>query len=320
MAEVVIYEEPVVYREFLTYLLSIQGKSKTTIYEYSVTLKNFFRFLKRHRGLVPKDEPLNQIDISDLDIPFVQQITLTELYEYLSYVSANGNNAATRARKVSCLRSYFKFMTIKANYLENNPAKELDSPKLKQSLPKYLDLDESMKLLHIVEGPNQFRDYAILTLFLNCGMRLSELVGINLSDIKKDTLVVTGKRNKERVIYLNDACIHAIQNYISRERPTDGVIDKNALFLSSRKKRIYPKTVQWTVKKYLEKAGLDTTKYSTHKLRHTAATLMYKYGKTDLRTIQEILGHEQLSTTQIYTHVDDEQRREALKNNPLANL
>lgn len=312
--------QPQVYREFLVYMQSIKGKSPNTIAEYALDLQVFFRFLKLFKGLVDDSVEFNQIPIDDLDLDFVRQIQLTDLYEYLSYISNQRSNcASTRARKVACLRSYFKYMTNKAKYLDDNPAKELDSPKIKQALPKYLDLEESKRLLAAVDGEHKYRDYAILTIFLNCGLRLSELVGINLNDFKDDTLVVTGKGDKERIIYLNQACISAIRNYL-QVRPTDGVKDKNALFLSARKQRISNKTIQAMVKKYLKLAGLDENKYSVHKLRHTAATLMYKYAKTDVRTLQEILGHEQLSTTQIYTHVDDEQRRAAVKNNPLADL
>ena len=309
-----INDQPFVYREFLMYMQSIKGKSINTIREYALDLNIFFQFMKKHKGLSD-----NEI-ITDLDYAFVNDITLIDLYSYLTYMADERKNiASSRARKVACLRSYFKYMASKAKYIDDNPAKELDSPKTKQSLPRYLSLEESKKLLASVDGEYKYRDYAILTLFLNCGLRLSELVSININDFKDDILIVTGKGNKERVIYLNEACMSAVRNYL-RVRPADGVIDKKALFLSKRLTRISNKTVQWLVKKYLKAAGLDESKYSVHKLRHTAATLMYKYADTDLRTLQEILGHNQLATTQIYTHIDDEQRRNAVKNNPLSNF
>lgn len=309
-----INEQPFVYREFLMYMQSIKGKSINTIREYALDLNIFFQFMKKHKGIE------NYEVITDLDYSFVNTIELIDLYAYLAYMADERKNiASSRARKVACLRSYFKYMASKAKYIDDNPAKELDSPKTKQSMPRYLSLDESKKLLSVVEGEYKYRDYAILTLFLNCGLRLSELVSININDFKDDILIVTGKGNKERVIYLNEACMSAVRNYL-RVRPVDGVIDKKALFLSKRLTRISNKTVQWLVKKYIKSAGLDESKYSVHKLRHTAATLMYKYADTDLRTLQEILGHNQLATTQIYTHIDDEQRRNAVKNNPLANL
>lgn len=315
-----INDQPFIYREFLMYMQSVKGKSINTVKEYALDLHVFFQFMKNYKqpGSVPDD--LTETDISDLNYVFADSISLVDIYAYLTYMAeSRGNTAATRARKVACLRSYFKYMSSKAGYIKDNPAKELDSPKLKQAMPKYLNLEESKELLSAVDGKNKYRDYAILTLFLNCGLRLSELVNINLNDFKDDILIVTGKGNKERVIYLNDACLSAVRNYL-RVRPNDGVVDKKALFLSNRGTRISNKTVQWLVKKYIKTAGLDETKYSVHKLRHTAATLMYKYAHTDLRTLQEILGHNQLATTQIYTHVDDEQRRNAVKNNPLSEI
>lgn len=313
-----ISEQPFVYREFLTYMMTIKGKSPNTVKEYALDLRIFFKYMKLHFNLT--SDEFDNISIEDLNYEFVKRIQLTDIYEYLSFMNSERNNsAATRARKVACIRSYFKYMTNKAKYLTDNPAKDLDSPKIKQSLPKYLELDECKRLLNVIDGSNKERDYAIITLFLNCGMRLSELVNINLSDIKDDSITVTGKGNKERIVYLNDACISAIKRYM-KVRPADNVKDRNALFLSSRLQRISPKTVQYLVKYYVELAGLDTEKISVHKLRHTAATIMYKYGKTDLRTLQEILGHEQLATTQIYTHINDENKRQAAKNNPLADI
>lgn len=318
MKQFKISEQPYVFKEFLTYMMTIKGKSPNTIKEYASDLNIFFKFMKKHFKLTIDE--FDDIKIDDLDYSIVKKIQLTDIYEYLSFMNSERNNsAATRARKVACIRSYFKYMTNKAKYLDDNPAKDLDSPKIKQSLPKYLELDECKQLLSAIDGPNKDRDYAIVTLFLNCGMRLSELVNINLTDIKEDCITVTGKGNKERVVYLNSACISSIKKYM-KVRPVDNVKDRNALFLSSRLQRISPKTVQHLVKTYIELAGLDSEKYSVHKLRHTAATIMYKYGKTDLRTLQEILGHEQLATTQIYTHINDENKREAAKNNPLADL
>ena len=152
---------------------------------------------------------------------------------------------------------------------------------------------------------------------MNCGMRLSELVSINYSDIKPDnTIIITGKGNKQRTVYLNNACLNAIKDYM-KVRPVDSVKDKDALFLSNRKTRISPKTVQHIVDEYLEKSGLSGQGFSTHKLRHTAATLMYQYGHVDVLQLKEILGHENLSTTEIYTHVVDEQLRSAVDSNPL---
>ncbi|NLU31691.1 MAG: tyrosine recombinase XerC [Clostridiaceae bacterium] len=306
--------------EFLNYMLTIRNKSLKTVQEYYYDLRTFFRFIKltKHPGF--KDADFDTIDVRDITLDDIKKIDLADLYSFMSYTSRmRDNTAVTRARKVASLRSFYKYLFSKAKLIDYNPAAELDSPKVVHRLPKYLNIDESIQLLESVEGDNRERDYAILVLFLNCGLRLSELVGINLSDIRGDTLTVIGKGNKERTIYLNQACLNAIDAY-RRVRPVEGVKDKNALFLSERKQRISPKTVQYLVKKYIAAAGLDTRKYSTHKLRHTAATLMYKHGNVDIRALQSILGHASIATTEIYTHVDDEQLRRAVENNPLSRI
>jgi len=306
--------------EFLNYMLTIRNKSLKTVQEYYYDLRTFFRFIKltKHPGF--KDADFDTMDVRDITLDDIKKIDLADLYSFMSYTSRmRDNTAVTRARKVASLRSLYKYLFSKAKLIDYNPAAELDSPKVVHRLPKYLNIDESIQLLESVEGDNRERDYAILVLFLNCGLRLSELVGINLSDIRGDTLTVIGKGNKERTIYLNQACLNAIDAY-RRVRPVEGVKDKNALFLSERKQRISPKTVQYLVKKYIAAAGLDTRKYSTHKLRHTAATLMYKHGNVDIRALQSILGHASIATTEIYTHVDDEQLRRAVENNPLSRI
>lgn len=280
----------------------------------------FLRFLKLQRKLVPASVDFDSIDISDVDEKFLKDVTLSDLYSYMSFVSnSRSNSAYARARKVASLKSFFKYLTNKAKVLEKNPALELESPKIVKRLPRYLNIDESKKLLSSVDGKNSVRDYAILTLFLNCGIRLSELVGINLNNIRNNTLTVIGKGDKERIIPLNTACIEAINDYM-KVRPVEGVKDKNALFLSERKQRISKATVQHIVKKYIVSAGLDPKRYSTHKLRHTAATLMYRYGQVDIRALQELLGHESISTTEIYTHLDTQQLKNAVESNPLSNF
>jgi len=304
--------------EFLNYMLTIRNKSEKTVQEYYYDLRTFFRYIKltKHPGF--KDADFDTIDVRDITLDDIKKIDLSDLYSFMSYTSRmRDNTAVTRARKVASLRSFYKYLFSKVRLIDYNPAAELESPKIVHRLPRYLNVDESIQLLESVEGDNKERDYAILALFLNCGLRLSELVGINLSDIRGDTLTVIGKGNKERTIYLNQACLDAINAYL-RVRPVEGVKDKKALFLSERKQRISPKTVQYLVKKYIGKAGLDTRKYSTHKLRHTAATLMYKHGNVDIRALQAILGHQSIATTEIYTHIDDEQLRRAVDSNPLS--
>lgn len=315
------YEDaPALLKDFLNYLQTIKGKSINTVQVYYYDLRVFMRFLKLHKKLVPQSINFNSIDISDVDVELIKTITLSDLYSYMSFVSNNRSNSAyARARKVASLKSFFKYLTNKAKILGKNPALELESPKIVKRLPRYLNIDESKKLLSSIDGEHSVRDYAILTLFLNCGMRLSELVGINLNNIRNNTLTVIGKGDKERIIPLNSACIEAIDNY-KKVRPVDGVKDKNALFLSERKQRISKATVQHIVKKYIISAGLDPKRYSTHKLRHTAATLMYRYGHVDIRSLQELLGHESISTTEIYTHLDAQQLKNAVDSNPLSDF
>lgn len=312
---------PVPIKEFLNYMQNVKGKSPRTIDEYYLDLRTFFRYIEKFKHSSTSDSTdLNDIDISAVDIEMIKNITLTDIYDYFNYItSERKNNASTKARKVSCLRSFFNYLSNKTHQIDENPCKELDTPKRKASLPKFLTLEESLDLLNSVSGPYKERDLCILTLFLNCGMRLSELVNINLSDIRSDnTLRLTGKGNKERIIYLNDACNFAIKNYL-KVRPVNGVIDRNALFISKQKKRISPKTVQALVYKYISKANLENRGYSVHKLRHTAATLMYQHGNVDIRILKDILGHSNLGTTEIYTHLSNKQIERAISSNPLAN-
>lgn len=323
---------PPILRDFAIYMNVVLGRSENTVKEYILDLTMFFRFIKHYKNLVSKNVEFENIIIKDVDLDFIKTISLTELYEFLNYLANarshtihykvhKGNSARSRARRVSCIKTFYKYLTNKVKLIEYNPAAELETPKLKKTLPVHLSVDESIRLLESVDGKTKQRDYAIFTLFLNCGMRLSELVSINISDIKENTVVITGKGNKERTVYLNLACLSAIEDYL-KVRPKEKVKPeyKNALFLSSQNKRISVKTVQWIVKTHLDKAGLDTTKLSTHKLRHTAATLMYQHGNVDLRSLQEILGHEQLSTTEIYTHISKESLLKAVESNPLAQI
>ena len=307
--------------EFLNYNSVIKNRSDLTVCEYASDLLTFFRFMKVIRGLVPKEKTFEEIEINDISTDLISSVSLNDAYMFLVYCKDNrDNNERTRARKATTLRMFYKYLTVQKRFLNENPLQELDSPKIKKSLPKYLTLDESMNLLGSVDGKYKERDYCIITLFLNCGLRLSELVSLNLSDIRSNnTMVVTGKGNKERTIYLNDACIDAINAYLPF-RPVDGIKDKDALFISRQKSRISPKTVQFIVKNTLEKAGLNERELSTHKLRHTAATLMYQYGNVDVLAIKEMLGHESLSTTQIYTHIMDEQLQKAAASNPLSGV
>lgn len=318
---------PKLLRDYLNYSSNL-NKSSNTIKEYRYDLVNFLKYMKL-QALNNKKLTLDDIEtITDIDSTFLNRIDINDLYEYMTYLKDVCNDSAvTRARKVASLRGFFKYLHVKARIIDDNPAKELESPKLGKRLPKFLTLEQSTTLLDGIKNApltgrqhdNRIRDYAIITLFLNCGMRLAELVGIDINHIKFDEalLTVIGKGNKERTIYLNKAALSAIKEYLE-VRPTDGVVDKNALFLSERKTRISRRTVQNLIKNYLRDFCGLTEHYSTHKLRHTAATLMYQYGNVDIRALQEILGHESIATTEIYTHVDNSQIREAIESNPLA--
>lgn len=314
-----IFELPPAVIQYVNYLSGVKNKSELTIAEYANDLKTFFRFLKLNYGIVPRDTEFESISIKDIDENFVKKITLNDAYAFLSYCNLERqNSAATRARKVSSIRGFFRFCTVQLGLFSDNPMRELDVPKIKKTLPKYLTLEESISLLDSIDGKYKERDYCIITLFLNCGLRLSELVSLNCSDIKSNgTMVVTGKGNKERTIYLNDACMSAIENYL-KVRPVDGVKDKDALFISRLNQRISHQAVQLLVNKFLEKCGLKEQGMSVHKLRHTAATLMYQYGHVDIVLLKEILGHESLSTTDIYTHVVNDQLKNAVAANPLS--
>jgi len=324
-------EAPKVLRDFMVYIETVRGKSKKTADEYYLDLRVFFRFMKCLRGLVPDDTDYSDISIQDIDVDFIKTIRLSDVYDYMNYlsrerviirnrtVSGCGLGSAARARKTSSLRVFFRYLTNKAKLIDENPVQELETPKIKKSLPKYLSVDESLELLSSVNGPNEERDYCILTLFLNCGLRVSELVNVNTGDIMEDTLRVTGKGNKERIVYLNDACQNALNRYMTVRAKLPVSKSENALFISRNHQRISTSTVKWLVKKHLQEAGLDSEKYSVHKLRHTAATLMYQNG-VDVRTLQSVLGHESLNTTRIYTHVSNDQIRNAMRSNPLSSV
>lgn len=310
---------PNLVRNYLDYLSGIKNKSQLTVLEYASDLRIFFRFIARSRNLCDKSVPFDEINISLMDDDTICNVTLTEAYQFLSYCRNernNDNNA--RARKAVAIKRFYRHLEVNGKINVNRIA-FLESPQTKKSLPKYLTLDQSITLLNNVEGKNKERDYCILTLFLNCGLRLSELVGINISHIKdNNTLVVLGKGNKERTVYLNQACLDAISAYMA-VRPKDGLIDRDALFVSNQKRRISKQSVQKMVEANLKKNGMDGMGFSTHKLRHTAATLMYQHAGVDPLQLKEILGHENLSTTEIYTHIHDEQLKEAIDSNPLNN-
>jgi site-specific recombinase XerD len=321
---------PPAVREFAAYKAGIQNCSAKTISEYLLDLRTFFRYIVATRcGIDLESEDFLYIDISRLDLAYIASIKTTEIYAFLQYSgSVRRNLWAAKARKLVSIRMLYRYLVNKTGQLETNPAADIESPKPHKALPKFLSLDESLLLLDTIRNDKSsrmvVRDFAIVTLFLNCGMRVSELTGINLTDINRDmrTLRVTGKGAKERIIYLNDACRAALSDYMALRLSEEmGYSTKEkALFLSGQSKRISVKTVQWMVYKYLEMAGLGGRHLSVHKLRHTAATLMYRQGGVDVRILKDILGHEQLNTTQIYTHVSSDDMEAAMEHNPLSKV
>ena len=321
---------PQVLREFLIYHENIMGQSQLTISEYYLDLRMFLRFVKLMRQDMPITTDLDTIEIRDIDISFIREIDTPDIFDFLSYLANDravnpesaapdyGISAAARARKLSSIKSFYKYLTVRTKQLEENPVAELEYPKLRKSLPKYLTLDQSAALLQAVSGQNEKRDYAILMLFLNCGIRRSELVGLNLTDVYEDRIRVVGKGNKERFVYFGSACRKAIDAYLE-ERKQIELSDNRALFGSRDKNRISVTAVHRLVKKALLQAGLDSTQFSAHKLRHTAATMMLS-GGVDVKTVQEVLGHENLNTTQIYTHIESTELKIAAEANPLSKL
>jgi len=320
---------PQILRDFLTYHENIKGQSSKTISEYYLDLRMFLRFMKLMRNDMPVRTDLNDISIKEVDISFIQQITTSDVFDFLSYLSNDrinnnssfdeyGISASARARKLSAIKSFYKYLTVRTKQLADNPVADLEYPKLRKSLPKYLTLEQSAALLQAVSGPNEKRDYAILMLFLNCGIRRSELVGLNLTDVYEDRIRVVGKGNKERFVYFGSACRKAIDDYLP-ERNKKTLSDNRALFGSRDNNRISVSAVHRLVKKYLLMAGLDADNFSAHKLRHTAATMMLS-GGVDVRTVQDVLGHENLNTTQIYTHIENTELKIAAEANPLSKL
>ena len=316
-------------QEFISYKSAIQGCSQKTVEEYLFDLRTFFRYLlAKERGIDPASEEFLQIDVSVFDLDRIGRVKTEEIYDFLFYANRErGNRWSARARKLSALRALYKYLVSRRHYLTVNPTADIDSPKPQKSLPKVLTLEEALALLSAVEedqdSKNRIRDYAILTLFLNCGMRVSELVGINLMDVDSElrSIRVTGKGAKERIVYLNDACRSALGAYLAERRsPAYARVQENALFISRLEQRMSVKTVQAMVYKYLDRAGLSAKHYSVHKLRHTAATLMYQSGNVDVRVLKDILGHEQLNTTQIYTHIGNRDIEAAMTQNPLSRV
>lgn len=310
--------------DYLNYLKAARGRSESTVKEYYYDIRQFLRYMRIRKEHL-KVENLDEVSINDVDIELLETIQKSDIYAYISYLdSTRGNSGRTKFRKISSVRSFFDYLTYKIELLDKNPTENIDMPKIERSLPVYLTLEEAVHLLNTVENSKQkeiyrLRDYAITTLFLNCGLRLSELANLNIADLNKDnTLRIMGKGSKERLVYLNGSVQEALRGYLRKRNELE--VDQDALFLSMRKNRMSNRSIQHMLEKHLKAAGFDTRKYTVHKLRHTAATLMYQYGNEDLKSLQEILGHESVSTTQIYTHVNLEDIRYTMSQNPLSNM
>lgn len=323
-------QKPIILADYLNYLKSIRGLSATTIKEYSYDLEVFFEYQiirKIYYGdqKTFKDE-FNTNDINKIITPnFLENLKITDFYSYLSYLDNEKNdNPTTRSRKISAIKSFYNYLYQEIEVIDNNITVKLKNPKISKRQPVYLTLEETERLLNVINTErNDFlraRDMAIVFTFLTTGMRLSELVSINVSDIENDHFTIVGKGNKERTIYLTENALKVIHHYLRIRKDYLDELYIDALFISTRKNRISNRAVQSTIEKYLRKAGFDTSIYSTHKLRHTAATLMYKYGNVDIRALKDILGHTNISTTQIYTHLEDEDLKNAINKNPLSNL
>ena len=333
-------DAPKLLKDYLVYLQIVKNRSELTVLNYYTDLRLFFRFYKIKTGRASDDpKEFQNISIADITESDIKSVDLMMAQDFLIYTkNEKDNHPKARYRKGVALRQFFKYLTNNKALFEVSPLANLELPTPKAALPKYLTLEESVDMLSNIETPDQKRDYCIITFFLNCGMRLSELVGINFTDIRKThdhngkeiwTLKVIGKGNKERIIYLNDACVNAYNDYLNlsetdnEKRSAAGnrnmTAKTDALFLSRRNTRISNRRVQQIVEECLKASGLDNRGLSVHKLRHTAATLMYQNG-VDVRVLKEVLGHENLNTTQIYTHVSNEQLENAMNRNPLAEL
>lgn len=314
---------PEYLKDFLFYMETIKGRSPRTVYGYYIDIRNFIRFLMIDNNIVNEDTDYNNIKISNASFDLIKNATRKKAEEFLYEFKQNHNNEAkARSRKVSAIRSFYKYLTVSSGKLTENPMLNLETPKMKKSLPKYLTLEQALELLTHVETNFTERDFCIITLFLNCGMRLSELCGINVHDIRDNQLKLLGKGNKERIVYLNGSCIDAVNNYLAALNSGEKIkrVDKNALFLNRSGKRITPRSVERIVEHCLKEAGLDGMGISPHKLRHTAATLLYQNAEVDIRVLKELLGHESLSTTEIYTHVSNKQIEDASNKSPLKNV
>ena len=315
---------PYYLKDFLTYVRVVRNHTERTEENYYIDLRTFLRYLKMQHGDVPKDTPFSEISIADVPLSYIENFSLMGAYEYMSFLMDVRHNVnSSRSRVTSALRQFYEYLSTKAMLISRNPVEQLEHPKPDKKLPKFLELEQAIQLLNSIDSNNRERDYCMILLLVTCGMRLSELVGLNISDYSESahTLRLFGKGQKERIVYINDACIEAINEYL-KVRPKSE-IEPNALFISSHANhlnRLTARRVQRIVEDQLDRAGLGNLGISTHKLRHTAATIMYEHGGVDAMVLKDVLGHESVATTEIYTHLSDNDRRRAAENSPLANF
>ena len=309
-------KKPKLLRDFLIYLTTITGKSDRTRQEYEYDLTLFFRFL-----IAAQDEiEMDAVDLSVITIEWIKEITLEDIYMFMEYCEkVRENKATSRSRKVASIRAFFKYLKNKRNLLTYDPAEQLEKPKIGKRSPIYLTIDEAKNLVQATKQQQySVRDYAIVVLFLNLGIRVSELCALNLSSIKERYLYIVGKGNKERVLYINDACLEAIQHYLSSRKPYKGE-GEEPLFTSQKGTRFTRQSIARIIKVINSNSISEKSLLTPHKLRHTSATMMYQSG-ADIRSLQHILGHTNISTTQIYTHIEDKQVQDVLTNNPFNNI
>ncbi len=313
-------DTPNFLNEFLKYIQAIRNLSSRTVEAYYIDLKLFFRYIYQKRNNCINNSLIDEVDIKNLDIDFLKSISQSDILDFLYFIMNERNNSVSaRSRKLSSIRGFFKYSVNKSHILKTNPSENIELPVNKKRLPKFLSLEQSIELLSNVNTKFPQRDYCIIVLLLNCGMRLSELVGIDVNDIRDDTLRIIGKGNKERIVYLNDSCLKSINDYLPFRNNIISKHEEPALFISQRRKtRLTTRRVQQIVEECLQLSGLSNMGFSAHKLRHTAATLLYRSGNADMLALKEILGHEHVSTTEIYTHISDEALKKAAKSSPLA--
>lgn len=313
---------PAFANKYLQFLSIEKNAAPGTIFNYAISIRTFLRWVKSLDMGTAVPETFNEISVQDMTVESISSLTTSDIYDFLAFCKMERScGARSRSTKLAAIRSLYDYLRKRdsTGLVTSNPGTDISVPK-KKTLPVFLTVNESKQLLDAVSGRFASRDYCILLWFLSCGMRLSELVAINLQDVKDDTLRLHGKGRKERIVHLNKPCLAALENYLidrSKYLESHETADKEALFLSmnaSVAKRLSGRRVEQIVDKYVLAAGLEGNGFSAHKLRHTAATIMYRDAGAGVLEIQEILGHENVQTTTIYTHTSGQLVKSALDN------